>query len=120
MNESAMLYLNDKDKDTEEIDSEELMNSSLFNVFNDIPSIPGYRKGHTSLSSKYVSINGYSKRNKKDNFYTMYNVKSLIPKIQVELTYNFLKYYTRRPFILSRGNTMDSTGKMISFLILIC
>ena len=104
MNEPAMLYLNDKD--IGEIVSEELMNSSYFNVFNDIPYIPGYRKGHTSLSSKSVSINGYSKRNKKDNFYTMYNVKSLIPKIQVELTYNFLKYYTRRPFILSRGNTI--------------
>ena len=104
MNEPAMLYLNDKD--IGEIVDEELMNSSYFNIFNDIPYIPGYRKGHTSLSSKSVSINGYSKRNKKDNFYTMYNVKSLIPKIQVELTYNFLKYYTRRPFILSRGNTI--------------
>ena len=104
MNEPAMLYLNDKD--IGEIVGEEFANSTYLNTFYDIPYIPGYRKGHTSLSSKSVSINAYSKRNKKNNFYTMYNIKSLIPKIQVELTYNFLKYYNKRPFILSRGNTI--------------
>ena len=104
MNEPAMLYLNDKD--IGEIVNDDLLNSTYFNAFNDIPYIPGYRKGHTSLSSKSVSINAFSKRNQKNNFYTMYNVKCLIPKIQVELTYNFLKYYNLRPFILSRGNTI--------------
>ena len=105
MNEPAMLYLNDKD--IGEIANDEYTNNSYFNTFSDIPYIPGYRKGHTSLSSKSVSINAYSKKNnKKNNFYTMYNIKCLIPKIQVELTYNFLKYYHKRPFILSRGNTI--------------
>ena len=105
MNEPAMLYLNDKD--IGEIVNDEFSNNSYFNAYADIPYIPGYRKDHTSLSSKSVSINAYSKKNnKKNNFYTMYNIKSLIPKIQVELTYNFLKYYHKRPFILSRGNTI--------------
>jgi alpha-glucosidase (family GH31 glycosyl hydrolase) len=105
MNEPAMLYL--IDKDIGEIVNDEFSNNSYFNAYADIPYIPGYRKGHTSLSLKSVSINAYSKKNnKKNNFYTMYNIKSLIPKIQVELTYNFLKYYHKRPFILSRGNTI--------------
>jgi len=104
MNEPAMLYLDDKD--IGEIVNDDLINSTYLNAFNDIPYIPGYRKGHTSLSTKSVSINAYSKRNQKNNFYTMYNIKCLIPKIQVELTYNFLKYYHKRPFILSRGNTI--------------
>ena len=104
MNEPAMLYLNDKD--IGEIVNDEFANVTYFNAYDDIPYIPGYRKGHTSLSSKSVSINAYSKRNKKNNFYTMYNIKSLIPKVQIELTYNFLKYYHKRPFILSRGNTI--------------
>ena len=104
MNEPAMLYLDDKD--IGEIVNDDLINSAYLNAFNDIPYIPGYRKGHTSLSTKSVSINAFSKRNQKNNFYTMYNIKCLIPKIQVELTYNFLKYYHKRPFILSRGNTI--------------
>ena len=105
MNEPAMLYLNDKD--IGEIVNDELANNSYFNTFSDIPYIPGYRKGHTSLSLKSISVNAYSKKNnKKNNFYTMYNTKSLIPKIQVELTYNFLKFLNKRPFILSRGNTI--------------
>ena len=105
MNEPAMLYLTDKD--IGEIVNDELANNSYFNTFSNIPYIPGYRKDHTSLSLKSISVNAYSKRNdKKNNFYTMYNTKSLIPKIQVELTYNFLKYLNKRPFILSRGNTI--------------
>ena len=105
MNEPAMLYLTDKD--IGEIVNDELANNSYFNTFSDIPYIPGYRKGHTSLSLKSISVNAYSKKNnKKNNFYTMYNTKCLIPKIQVELTYNFLKFLNKRPFILSRGNTI--------------
>ena len=104
MNEPAMIHVNDKD--VGEIVDEELSNSTYFNAFSDIPYIPGYRVGHTSLSTKSVSINAFSKRNKKNNFYTMYNIKSLIPKLQVELTYNYLKHNNKRPFILSRGNTI--------------
>ena len=105
MNEPAMLHLNEKD--IGEIVNDEFANNSYFNIFSDIPYIPGYRNEHTSISAKSVSVNAYSKKNnKKNNFYTMYNIKSLIPKIQVELTYNFLKYYHKRPFILSRGNTI--------------
>ena len=104
MNEPAMIHVNDKD--VGEIVDDGLSNSSYFNAFYDIPYIPGYRKGHTSLSTKSVSVNAFSKKNKKNNFYTMYNVKCLIPKLQVELTYNYFKHFNKRPFIISRGNTI--------------
>ena len=104
MNEPAMLYKNDDD--VGEIVSESLINSNYYNIYYNIPYIPGYREGHTSLNTKSISINAYSKHNREDNLFTMYNVKCLISKIQVELTGNFLKYMNKRPFILSRGNTI--------------
>ena len=104
MNEPAMLYKTDND--VGEIVDESLINSNYYNIYYNIPYIPGYRTGHTSLNSKSISINAYSKHNKEDNLYTMYNVKCLISKIQVELTGNFIKYMKKRPFILSRGNTI--------------
>ncbi len=104
MNEPAMLYKTDED--IGEIVNESLINSSYYNIYLHIPYIPGNRTGHTSLNSKSISINAYSKQNNKDNFFTMYNVKCLISKIQVELTGNYLKYLKKRPFILSRGNTI--------------
>ena len=104
MNEPAMLYKTDED--IGEIVNESLINSSYYNIYFNIPYIPGYRPGHTSLNSKSISINAYSKQNKEDNLFTMYNVKCLISKIQVELTRNFLRFFKKRPFILSRGNTI--------------
>ena len=55
------------DKDIGEIVNDEFANVTYFNAYDDIPYIPGYRKGHTSLSSKSVSINAYSKKNNKTN-----------------------------------------------------
>ena len=104
MNEPAMLYKTDND--VGEIVNESLVNTNHYNIYYNIPYIPGYRTGHTSLNTKSISINAYSKQNKEDNLFTMYNVKCLISKIQVELTGNFLRYYQKRPFILSRGNTI--------------
>lgn len=104
MNEPAMLYRNDYD--IGEIVNESLINSSYYNTYFNIPYIPGYRPEHNSLSSKSISINAYSKKNKENNLYTMYNVKCLISKIQVELTRNFIRYFKKRPFVLSRGNTI--------------
>ena len=104
MNEPAMLYRTDED--IGEIVNESLINSSYYNIYFNIPYIPGYRPGHTSLNSKSISINAYSKKNREDNLFTMYNVKCLISKIQVELTRNFLRYFKKRSFILSRGNTI--------------
>ena len=104
MNEPAMLYKTDYD--VGEIVNESLINSSYYNIYFNIPYIPGYRPGHTSLNSKSISINAYSRQNKEDNLYTMYNVKCLISKVQVELTRNFLRFFKKRPFVLSRGNTI--------------
>ena len=104
MNEPAMLYITDQD--IGEIVNESLINSSYYNIYFNIPYIPGYRKGHTSLNTKSISINAYSRQNTKDNLFTMYNIKCLISKLQIELTGNFLKYFKKRPFILSRGNTI--------------
>ena len=104
MNEPAMLLKNNLD--VGEIVNESFVDSSYYNIYLNIPYIPGNRTGHTSLNSKSISINAYSRKNNKDNLYTMYNVKCLISKIQVELTGNYLKYLNKRPFILSRGNSI--------------
>ena len=104
MNEPAMLYKTDDD--VGEIVNESLINSNHYNIYYNIPYIPGYRTDHTSLNTKSISINAYSKHNKEDNLFTMYNVKCLISKIQLELTSNFIKYLQKRPFIVSRGNTI--------------
>ena len=104
MNEPAMINRNDKDDG--EIINHSLINSNYYNIYNTIPYIPGERPGHTSLNSKSISVNSYSRRNTNDNLFTMYNLKCLISKLQVQLTSNFIKYYNKRPFILSRGNTI--------------
>ena len=104
MNEPANILSNGLD--IGEIVNESLIDSSYYNIYHNIPYIPGYRKGHSSLNTKSVSVNAYSRQNNKNNLFTMYNIKCLISKIQVELTGKFLKYYKKRPFILSRGNTI--------------
>ena len=83
-------------------------NFSNLNLYENIPYIPGQRYMHDSLSSKSISVNAYSSRNDNDtNYFTMYNIKCLISKIQTEVTYRFFKFYLhKRPFVLSRGNTI--------------
>ena len=77
------------------------------NIYLDIPYLPGEGKLHTSLSHNTISVNAYSQKNDpKNNFYTMYNVKSLISKIQVKITNEFLRSVNKRPFIVSRANTI--------------
>ena len=77
------------------------------NIYLDIPYLPGEGQFHTSLSHNTISVNAYSRRNDpSNNFYTMYNVKSLISKIQVKITNEFLNGVDKRPFIVSRANTI--------------
>ena len=77
------------------------------NIYLDIPYLPGEGKLHTSLSHNTISVNAYSRKNNPDNnFYTMYNVKSLISKIQVKITNEYLNSVNKRPFIVSRANTI--------------
>ena len=77
------------------------------NIYLDIPYLPGEGKLHTSLSHNTISVNAYSQKNDpKNNFYTMYNVKSLISKIQVKITNEYLRSVNKRPFIVSRANTI--------------
>ena len=77
------------------------------NIYLDIPYLPGEGPLHTSLSHNTISVNAYSRRNDpSNNFYTMYNVKSLISKIQVKITNEFLHSVDKRPFIVSRANTI--------------
>ena len=77
------------------------------NIYLDIPYLPGEGQYHTSLSHNTISVNAYSRRNDpSNNFYTMYNVKSLISKIQVKITNEFLNGVDKRPFIVSRANTI--------------
>ena len=77
------------------------------NIYLDIPYLPGEGRLHTSLSHNTISVNAYSRKNDpSNNFYTMYNVKSLISKIQVKITNEFLNSVDKRPFIVSRANTI--------------
>jgi len=77
------------------------------NVYLDIPYLPGEGQLHTSLSHHTISVNAYSRRDDpSNNFYTMYNIKSLISKIQVKITNEFLHGADKRPFIVSRANTI--------------
>ena len=77
------------------------------NIYLDIPYLPGEGPLHTSLSHNTISVNAYSRKNDpKNNFYTMYNVKSLISKIQIKITNEYLNSVDKRPFIVSRANTI--------------
>ena len=77
------------------------------NIYLDIPYLPGEGPLHTSLSHNTISVNAYSRiNNPENNFYTMYNVKSLISKIQVKITNEYLNGVNKRPFIVSRANTI--------------
>ena len=81
--------------------------SKAKNIYLDIPYLPGENSLHTSLSHNTISVNAYSRKNDpKNNFYTMYNVKSLISKIQVKITNEYLQSVNKRPFIVSRANTI--------------
>ena len=77
------------------------------NKYLDIPYLPGEGALHKSLSHNTISVNAFSQKNDpKTNFYTMYNVKSLISKIQVKITNEYLQSVNKRPFIVSRANTI--------------
>ena len=77
------------------------------NIYLDIPYLPGEGPLHKSLSHNTISVNAYSRKNDpSNNFYTMYNVKSLISKIQVKITNEYLNSVDKRPFIVSRANTI--------------
>ena len=77
------------------------------NKYLDIPYLPGEGPLHKSLSHNTISVNAYSRKNDpNNNFYTMYNVKSLISKIQVKITNEYLNSAEKRPFIVSRANTI--------------
>ena len=77
------------------------------NIYLDIPYLPGEGPLHTSLSHNTISVNAYSRKNEPNtNFYTMYNTKSLISKIQVKITNEYLQSVNKRPFIVSRANTI--------------
>ena len=77
------------------------------NAYLDIPYLPGEGRLHSSLSHNTISVNAYSQKNDpKTNFYTMYNVKALISKIQVKITNEYLQSVNKRPFIVSRANTI--------------
>ena len=106
MNEPGMLDVlpNLRGEYTEDFDP-------IYNKYEYLPYIPGERKGHHDLQSKGVSLNGYSSiNNPNDDFYTIYNIRPLISLRQVQITNEYLQSTNRRPFILSRANTI-SHGK---------
>ena len=104
MNEPAMIGGHRGDL-AEIVDSSQVSKDK--NIYLDIPYLPGEGPLHTSLSHNTISVNAYSRKNDpKNNFYTMYNVKSLISKIQIKITNEYLNSVDKRPFIVSRANTI--------------
>ena len=104
MNEPAMIGGHRGDL-AEIVDSSQVTKDK--NIYLDIPYLPGEGPLHTSLSHNTISVNAYSRKNDpKNNFYTMYNVKSLISKIQIKITNEYLNSVDKRPFIVSRANTI--------------
>ena len=104
MNEPAMIGGHRGDL-AEIVDSSQVTKDK--NIYLDIPYLPGEGPLHTSLSHNTISVNAYSRKNDpKNNFYTMYNVKSLISKIQIKITNEYLNSVEKRPFIVSRANTI--------------
>ena len=104
MNEPAMIGGHRGDL-AEIVDSSQVTKDK--NRYLDIPYLPGEGPLHTSLSHNTISVNAYSRKNDpKNNFYTMYNVKSLISKIQIKITNEYLNSVDKRPFIVSRANTI--------------
>ena len=105
MNEPALLYI--LDNGAAEYASDSLILNKSLNIYSDIPYIPGYRNGHYDIQSKGISVNAYSHENDpNNNFYTMYNIRPLISKRQVKITNDFFRSVNKRPFIVSRANTI--------------
>ena len=105
MNEPSMIYVL-KNGEGENVDKKIFFNKSL-DIYSNIPYIPGYRKNHYDLTTKSVSLNAYSNLNDpENNFYTYYNIRPLTSKNQVTITNLFFKSVDRRPFIVSRANTI--------------
>ena len=86
-----------------EIIMKDKMTPSL-NRYSNLPYIPGYKQNHTDLHTHTVSENGYSPLD--PSMLTIFNTKPLIPYLQSKSTYEFLSKGNKRPFILSRGNTI--------------
>ena len=105
MNEPAMIGGHRGDLAEIVKDSSKVTNDK--NIYLDIPYLPGEGPLHKSLSHNTISVNAYSRKNDpENNFYTMYNVKSLISKIQIKITNEYLNSVEKRPFIVSRANTV--------------
>jgi hypothetical protein len=105
MNEPSMIYVL-KNGEGENVDKKIFFNKSL-DIYSNIPYIPGYRRKHYDLTTKSVSLNAYSNINDpENNFYTYYNIRPLTSKNQVIITNLFFKSVDRRPFIVSRANTI--------------
>ena len=105
MNEPAMIGAQRGDYAEVIYDRTKIKNEN--NIYLNIPYLPGEGQLHTSLSHNTISVNAYSQKNDpKNNFFTMYNVKSLISKIQIKITNEYLRSVNKRPFIVSRANTI--------------
>ena len=106
MNEPANLIENEKSKCKGEIvDEKECTKDKNKYDIDELPYIPGYRKGvKESLSSKSISENAIINEN-----YTVYDTKPLLSYFQVKHTYNYLNdKLQKRPFILSRSASLGS------------
>ena len=106
MNEPANLLENEKSKCKGEIVDEKecTKDKNKFDI-DELPYIPGYRKGvKEGLSSKSISENAIINEN-----YTVYDTKPLLSYFQAKLTYNYLnESLQKRPFILSRSASLGS------------
>ena len=82
-----------------------------YNKYEYIPYIPGYRdKERCDIRYGTISENSYSTEynEKENNHLISYNIKPQIPVIQTKITYEKLLEYNKRPFILTRSNSLGT------------
>ena len=106
MNEPAMIKVDD-------ITRGELLPSGVtfdpvYNHYEYIPYIPGYREDHPTIRGRTLSENCYSTAVTENKFLYAYNFKPMLNYMQNYYTNNNLvKILGTRPFILSRSTTLS-------------
>ena len=105
MNEPAMIYVDDIERG--EILPDGVKFDPEKNYYEEIPYIPGYRDDHSTIRTRTLSENCYSKLLSENKFLVGYNFKPLIAYFESKITNEqLIKLQNKRPFILSRSTAL--------------
>ena len=102
MNEPAMI---NPDKCIGEV-ADECLPKDNYYYYKELPYLPGYlEKEHIDLGTSSLNENALF-YGENERIYTAYNAKPMISYIQSQVTYDYLFLSHKRPFILTRGNSI--------------